>query len=76
MQGKSNIFGKFSKEAFKQAREQDRSLSQLKDFADNGMSGYGYEDELLIRKFGEKNLQSNRYCSSFLPKNGSFKVGS
>ena len=54
MQGKSNIFGKFPKEAFKQAQDQDRSLSKLKYLADIGMSGYGYEDELLIRKFGKK----------------------
>ena len=55
MQGKSNIFGKFSKETFKQAQAQDRSLSELKYLADNGMSGYGYEDGILVTKFGGKN---------------------
>ena len=73
MQGKSNIFGNFSKEAFKQAQDQDRSLSKLKYLADIGMSGYGYEDELLIRKFGEK---INNQTSIVVPKNATFKVGS
>ena len=67
MQGKSNVFGKFSKEAFKQAQDQDRSLSKLKYLADIGMSGYGYEDDILIRKFGEKiNNQTNIVVPSCL----------
>ena len=53
-QEKSHIFGKFSKEAFKQAQEQDKSLSKLKYLASNGISGYAYEDGLLIRRFENK----------------------
>ena len=52
-QEKSHIFGRFSKEAFKQAQEQDKSLSKLKYLA-SAMSGYAYEDELLIRRFENK----------------------
>ena len=53
-QEKSHIFGKFSKEAFKQAQEQDKSLSKLKYLVNTGMSGYAYEDGLLIRRFENK----------------------
>ena len=53
-QEKSHIFGRFSKEAFKQAKEQDKSLSKLKYLAIAGMSGYAYEDGLLIRRFENK----------------------
>ena len=53
-QEKSHIFGRFSREAFKQAQEQDKSLSKLKYLASAGMSGYAYEDELLIRRFENK----------------------
>ena len=49
------LFSKrFSKEAFKQAQEQDKSLSKLKYLASNGMSEYAYEDGLLIRRFENK----------------------
>ena len=53
-QEKSHIFGRFSKEAFKQAQEQDKSLSKLKYLASAGMSGYAYEDELLIEDLKTK----------------------
>ena len=53
-QEKSHIFGRFSKEAFKQAQEQDKTLSKLKYLACAGMSGYAYEDGLLITRFENK----------------------
>ena len=53
-QEKSHIFGRFSKETFQQAQEQDKSLSKLKYLASTGMSGYAYEDGLLIRRFENK----------------------
>ena len=53
-QEKSHIFGRFSKEAFKQTQERDKSLSKLKFLASAGMSGYAYEDGLMIRRFENK----------------------
>ena len=57
MKGSTNIFGKFSKETFKQTQEQDKSLSKVRYLADNEMSGYGYEEGLIIRK-GKDNQSS------------------
>ena len=65
MKGSTNIFGKFSKENFKQTQEQDKSLSKVKYLADNEMSGYGYEG-LIIRKFKGKDNQSSIVVPSSL----------
>ena len=66
MKGSTNIFGKFSKETFKQAQEQDKSLSKVRYLADKEMSGYGYEEGLIIRKFKGKDNQTSIVVPSSL----------
>ena len=65
LKGSTNIFGKFSKETFKQAQEQDKSLSKVRYLADKEMSGYGYKG-LIIRKFKGKDNQSSIVVPSSL----------
>ena len=66
LKGSTNIFGKFSKETFKQAQEQDKSLSKVRYLADKEMSGYGYKEGLIIRKFKGKDNQSSIVVPSSL----------
>ena len=66
MKESTNIFGKFSKETFKQAQEQDKSLSKVRYLADKEMSGYGYKEGLIIRKFKDKDNQSSIVVPSSL----------
>ena len=66
MKGSTNIFGKFSKEIFKQTQEQDKSLSKVRYLADKEMSGYRYEEGLKIRKFKGKDDQSSIVVPSSL----------
>ena len=66
LKGNTSIFGKFSKETFKQAQEQDKSLSKVRYLADKEMSGYGYKEGLIIRKFKGKDNQSSIVVPSSL----------
>ena len=66
LKGSTNIFGKFSKETFKQAQEQDKSLAKVRYLADKEMSGYGYKEGLIIRKFKGKDNQSSIVVPSSL----------